>query len=172
MENSPPDLQKAVNGDINIESLANTVEWFLNYDERVAAVRHPQIEAVYQWRQQDAQASGMEMTPFDRAEDRFAVGIFQALGENDSEPKLQKWMNDLLATMQEAKELKSNIAKDFDFDQTEVHYPIEEANLLPSNIERRLYLSACWLDALCTAELRVLGWVYQQLYNKPFAESR
>jgi hypothetical protein len=31
-----------------------------------------------------------------------------------------------------------------------------------------MYLSSCWFDALFTAEARVLGWVYQELYGKPF----
>ena len=169
MENFPPLLQKTENGEINIESLAGTVEWFLNYDERVAAMRHPAVDAIYQWRQQDANSNGGEMEPFARAEDRFAIGIFQAVAENDSEPALKQWMSDTLTAMQESKELAGQIAGDYKFSPEANTAPIEEANLLPTNEEKRMYLSARWFEILCTADLRVLGWIYQQLYGKPFA---
>lgn len=170
MENFPPPLQKAQNGDLNVQSIADVVEWFLNYDERIAAVRHPDVDAIYQWRQQDAKMNGEEMEPFDRAEDRFAIGIFQALAENNTEPALQQWIKDLLAALQEAKQLSAQISEDFEFPQHEAAAtPLENANLLPSNNERKLYLSACWLEILCTAEIRLLGWIYEQLYGKSFA---
>jgi hypothetical protein len=166
---SPTSLQKTENGEINIESLANTVEWFLSYDERVAAMRHPSVDAIYQWRQQDANSNGEEMAPFPRAEDRFAIGVFQAIAENDSEPALKEWMNACLTAMQESKELAGQIAGDYKFSAEANTTPVEEANLLPTITEKRMYLSARWIEILSTAELRVLGWIYQQLYGKPFA---
>ena len=45
---------------------------------------------------------------------------------------------------------------------------VEQAKNLPSQIEKRLYLTSCWIESLCTAEVRFLGWVYQELYGKPF----
>lgn len=168
MENLPPPLVKSENGDINLESLANLIEWFLSYDERVAALRHGSVDAIYQWRQQDANSNGAAMAPFPRAEDRFAVGVFQTLGENTTEPALKKWMSDVLTAMQESKELAGQIAADYKFSLDANLAPVEEANLLQTNREKRMYLSARWLEILCTAELRVLGWVYQELYGKPF----
>jgi hypothetical protein len=40
---------------------------------------------------------------------------------------------------------------------------------LTTKSEIRLYLTSCWVEVLCTAEARFLGWVYQELYGKPFA---
>ena len=34
--------------------------------------------------------------------------------------------------------------------------------------ERDIYLTCCWLETLCTAEVRVLGWAYRELYGRPF----
>lgn len=164
----PPSLEINPSGEMNIESLANTVEWFLNYDERVAAMRHSDVDAIYQWQQQDRNANGAEMQPFPRAEDRFAVGIFSALAENDGEPKLKQWMADVLEALQESKELAAAIATDYKFAPESGLTPLAEANLLPTNDEKRMYLSARWQEILCTAELRVFGWIYQQLYGKPF----
>lgn len=166
---SPPALVKTENGEINVESLANTVEWFLSYDERVAAMRHPSVDAIYQWRQQDANSNGQEMAPFPRAEDRFAIGVFQIIAENNSELSLKQWISDILTAMQESKELAGQIAGDYKFSLGANATPIDEANLLSTTDEKRMYLSARWFEILCTAELRVLGWIYQQLYDKPFA---
>ena len=169
MENQPPQLQKDQNGEIIIESLAQIVEWFLTFDERVAALRFPQVDQIYQWRQQDANANGDEMQPFPRAEDRFAVGIFAALAENSDETSLRQFMADTLESLQDAKQLAAEIAEANKFALKENVSPLDEANLLETNDEKRLYLSARWLEILCTAELRVLGWVYQDLYGKPFS---
>lgn len=165
-ENYPPKLQKTADGDIDINSLANLLEWFLNYDQRVALVRHPHVEELFQWKQQDDTTNGIEIYPFENAEARFAIGVFQALGENDSEEKLQRWITEVLQALGEAKQTNEDIAADHKLEQDKSH--IEQAQKIPTNAERRLYLTSSWIEALCTAEVRFLGWVYQELYGKPF----
>lgn len=165
-ENYPPKLRKTADGDIDINSLANLLEWFLNYDQRVGLVRHPQVEELFQWKQQDAAANGVETYPFENAEARFAIGVFQALGENDSETKLQSWITEVLQALGEAKQTNEDIAADYKLEQDKSH--IEQAESIPTDIERRLYLTSSWIEALCTAEVRFLGWVFQELYGKPF----
>lgn len=166
--NSPPPIVRDEKGVITVASLASVVEWFLNYDERVAVMRHPHVEELFQWKQNDAQGRGEEPAPFDSAEDRFAIGIFQALAENNSQPTLHLWIGDVLQALQEAKQTNEAISEDFKFAHSEGASAVQEAESLPSNRERRIYLTACWLEALCTAEVRLLGWVYQELYERPF----
>ena len=141
----------------------------MNFDERVAAMRHPDVDAIYQWRQQDANSNGEEMLPFPRAEDRFAMGVFAALAENRDEPSLKAWMTEIVNALQESKEFAAQIAHDNEFSPESNRTPIEEANFLPTMDEKRMYLSARWFEILSTAELRVLGWIYQELYGKAFA---
>ena len=165
-QNQPPKLQKTESGDINTNSLADSLEWFLNYDQRVALVRNPQVEELFQWKQADDTANGIEIYPFENAESRYAIGVFQALGENDSENKLHRWISNVLQALSEAKETSEDIAKSYNLEQNKSH--VEQAQTIPSKLERRLYLSSCWLEALCTAEVRFLGWVYQEIYGKSF----
>lgn len=162
----PPKLEKTANGDINTNSLADLLEWFLNYDQKVAIVRNPQVEELFQWKQQDDKVHGVESYPFENAEARFAIGIFAALGENDSEEKLQNWITDVLQALGESKQTNEDIAKSYKLNQSESH--IAQANAIPSNAEKHLYLTSCWLESLSTAEVRFLGWVFQELYGKPF----
>ena len=162
----PPKLEKTANGDINTNSLADLLEWFLNFDPRVALVRNPQVEELFRWKQADDAENGIETYPFENAESRFAIGVFQALGENDSEAELQKWITEVLQALGESKQTNEDIAKSYKLDQSQSH--IEQAKAIPSNTERRLYLSSCWLESLCTAEVRFLGWVFQEIYGKPF----
>lgn len=164
--NLPPKLQKTADGDINTNSLADLLEWFLSFDPKVGIVRHPHVEEVFQWKQTDDASNGIEPYPFENAESRFAIGVFQALGENDSENKLNRWLSDVVQALSEAKQTSDDIVKSYNLEQE--NSSVEEANKIPSNTERRLYLTSCWLEALCTAEARFLGWVYQELYNKPF----
>lgn len=162
----PPKLLKAANGDINTNSLADLLEWFLNYDQRVAIVRRPEVEELFQWKQQDDKANGVEIYPFENAEARFAIGVFQALAEYDTEEKLQNWITEVLQALGESKQMNEDIAASYKLNSDISN--VERANEIPSNTERRLYLSSCWLEALCTAEARFLGWVFQEIYGKQF----
>ena len=166
--NYPPSLQKTASGDLNIESLANLIEWFTNYDERVAAIRHPFVQELFIWKQQADKVNGIEVYPFASAEDRLAIGIFQALGENNNQIALHGWIFDVLQALNEAKETNGQIAEDYKLAVKQGISPILEAQKLPSQMEQTIYLTTCWLETLCTAEVRVLGFVYQELYGKPF----
>lgn len=165
-QNYPPKLRKTASGDIDTNSLADLLEWFLNNDQRVALVRNPQVEELFQWKQADDASHGIETYPFENAEARLAIGVFQALGENDSENKLQSWISEVLQALGESKQTNEEIAKSYDLEQSRSH--LEQARAIPTETEKRLYLSSCWLEALCTAEVRFLGWVYQEIYGKPF----
>ncbi len=134
-------------------------------------MRHTNTEELFQWKQKDDEANGIGTYPFENAEARFAIGVFQALQENNSEPLLGLWMNDVLAALHESRETKREITEANDLDKDIEKSSIEKASLLTTNSERRLYLTSSWLEALCTAEARVLGWIYQEIYGKPFAPS-
>lgn len=164
----PPALAKNSDGEINVNSLANLLEWFLNYDQRVAAMRHPSVEELFEWKQADDAANGKQVYPFENAEARFAVGAFQAIAENDSEPKLRQWITDVLQTLGEAKQNNEEVAASYNLQEEIGASAVMMSQKLPSKLERRFYLTSCWLEALCTAEVRFLGWVYQEIYGKPF----
>ena len=167
--NQPPQLRFKDNGDIETASLADLIEWFLMYDERTARIRHSNTNELFEWKQADDQEHGVGTYPFENAEDRFAVGVFQALAENDSEPLLKLWLSDVLNALHESRQTRSELTDSYKLDDNVEAFSLQKAQKLTSNVERRLYLSSCWLEALCTAEARVLGWVYQEKYGRPFA---
>lgn len=170
-EIAPPRLRPGSDGGIDPSSIADLVEWFLNYDERTARIRHANTEELFQWKQKDDETNGVVIYPFENGEARFAIGVFQALQENNSEPLLGLWLNDVLAALHESRETKREITEANDLDKDIEKSSIEKASLLTTNSERRLYLTSSWLEALCTAEARVLGWIYQEIYGKPFTPS-
>ena len=164
--NEPPKLAKTASGDINTTSLADLLEWFLTYDSRVGVVRNPHVEELFQWKQADDEAHGVEIYPFENAEARFAIGAFQAIAEYDSEPKLRVWITEVLQALGESKQMNEDIGATYKLNSGASH--VAQAAAISSESERRLYLTSGWLEALCTAEVRFLGWVYQELYGKPF----
>lgn len=164
----PPKLRAGPEGSVDPASVADLVEWFLNYDERTARMRHANTEELFQWKQKDDAANGIGVYPFESAEARFAIGVFQALRENDSQPLLDLWLNDVVAALHDARETKREITEANNLDKELERSSMEKASLLTTNAERRLYLTSCWLEALCTAEARVLGWIYQEIYGMPF----
>lgn len=167
-ENMPPKLEKTPNGEINANSLADLLEWFLNYDERVAIMRHKNVEELFQWKQKDDAENGAQTYPFENAEARFAIGVFQALAENNSQTQLNEWITNVIQALGESKEINQDFTESYKLKTREGASHITESEKIPSNTEKRLYLSSCWLEALCTAEARFLGWVYQEIYGTPF----
>jgi len=165
-EFAPPALKHNGPDAIDNASLADLLEWFLNFDQKVGIVRHPQVEELFQWKQADDRDRGTEPYPFENAEARFAIGVFQAIGANDSQEKLGQWITDVLQALGESKQYNEDIASTYSLAQDRSH--VEEAEKLPSANEKRFYLTNCWIEALCTAEVRFLGWVYQELYGMAF----
>lgn len=167
--NNPPKLVVAADGEIETGSLADMVEWFLNFDERTARMRHPMVEELFQWKQRDDASNGGTIYPFENAEARFAIGIVQAVRENDSEPGLRLWLTDVINALHEARQGKQEMAEAYRLDDDPLQFALAKSEKLTSNAEKRFYLTNCWLEALFTAEARVLGWVYQEIYGRPFS---
>jgi hypothetical protein len=165
----PPVPRRGAGGRIEPSSLAEVIQWFLDYDERVAVVRFPAVEALFQWRQQEElKGLGDEAVAFRLAEDRLAVGVMQALVENDSELSLHGWIKQLLSALDDASKTNEAISEAYNLKPSEESGVVRESEKIPSRREREVYLNCCWLETLCTAEARVLGWAYQGLYGRPF----
>jgi hypothetical protein len=169
IDNQPPKLKRNPSGDLDPSSFGDVLEWFLNFDERTARMRHPHSDELFQWKQQEDKVSGVATYPFTNAEERFAVGAFQALAENDSEDKLRIWIESLLETIQESHKTKTEIGEAYKLDADLDASAVAKAQYLTTAVEKKIYLTSCWLETLCTAETRVLGWIFQDLYGKPFA---
>lgn len=163
----PPRLKSTESGDIDTNSLADLLEWFLNYDPKVGYMRHPFAQELFEWKQADDAAQGVKVYPFENAEARFAIGSFQAIAENNTQSLLQVWITQILEALGGAREFTTQISESYKLNGKDKS-PVELAQLIPSRNEQRLYLSSCWITALCTAEARFLGWVYQERYDKPF----
>jgi hypothetical protein len=164
----PPRLSRDAEGRVEPASLAAVIQWFLDYDERVAVVRFPAVEALFRWRQAEEQKEGEEPFGFNRAEDRLAVGVMQALVVHDGERALHGWIKELLAALEDARQTNESIAEAYGLKPSEDSSVVREAEKIPSRRERDIYLNCCWLETLCTAEARVLGWAYQGLYGRAF----
>src|SRR4029078_259476 len=93
--NSPPLLRDS-RVRVDVDSVPDVIEWFLNYDQRVALIRHRSVEEVFQGSQERVQSQGEEIFQFTRAEDRLAIGIIQALADNATERDLHSWIGQLL----------------------------------------------------------------------------
>src|SRR6185503_18718752 len=52
--NEPP-LQRDTAGRVDVDSVPDVIEWFLNNDQRVAVIKHPSVEEVFHWKQQPSQ---------------------------------------------------------------------------------------------------------------------
>jgi len=164
----PPALTRDAAGRVEPSSLAGVIQWFLDYDDRVAVVRFPAVEALFQWKQQEALKERPEGYAFGRAEDRLAVGVMQALVEQDTEAGLHAWIKELLAALDDASKTNEAIAEAYGLKPSEESPVVSEAEKIPSRREREIYLTCCWLETLCTAEARVLGWAYRALYGRAF----
>lgn len=163
-----PPLLRDEQGRIDVDSVPDVIDWFLNYDQRVAVVRDPRVEQVFQWKQEHTKREGEEVFNFRRAEDRLAIGIIQALAEHTSEQDLHSWISQLLNALDSASKANETATEIFGLNLGEGASTLTEAQKIPTERARSEFLLNCWIEVLCTAEARVLGWLYQEFYGKPF----
>ncbi len=166
--NQPPLLRDA-GGHVDVDSVPDVIDWFLNNDQRVAVVRHPSVEEVFQWKQQQSQLQGEEVFIFNRAEDRLAIGIIQALADNASESDLHAWLSQLLMALDAAAKANESTAEAYQLDLRSGGSIVKQSEKIPFQRGRSEFLFNCWIETLCTAEARVLGWLYKEFYGKPYA---
>ncbi|HEX8921325.1 MAG TPA: hypothetical protein VF766_07590 [Pyrinomonadaceae bacterium] len=164
---APPPLQHEGAAKINTSSLADVIQWFLDYDQRAAVIRHPKVEELFHWKQEQAKSEQESVYPFDHAEDRLAIGVMQALAEHNDERALHGWISQLLNALDDATKTNEEMANAYKLN-AEAGSIVKESEKIPTAQGRKIYLTCCWLETLCTAELRIMGWIYQELYGKPF----
>jgi hypothetical protein len=164
-----PLLRRERDGQLDLNSVADCIQWFLDYDQRVAVIRHPKVEELFQWKQERSRSAGENVFDFNRAEDRLVIGIMQALAVNSSEQALHDWISQLLNALEDASKANEETAAAYRLEIGDASSTVSEAARIPTERGRTDYLTSCWLEVLCTAEIRVLGWFYQELYGRPFA---
>jgi hypothetical protein len=166
--NQPP-LQRDKYGQVDVDSVPDVIEWFLNYDQRVAIIRHPSVEEVFQWKQDQTETQGEEVFRFKLAEDRLAIGIIQDLADNSTEPKLHAWIGQLLGALDSASKSNESTAEAYKLDLRSGGSIVKQAEKIPFERGRTEFLMNCWIETLCTAEARVLGWLYKEFYGRPYS---
>jgi len=174
---SKPDTAEAANapvlgrdqyGNVDYDSLPDVIQWFLDYDERVAIIKHPKVEELFQWKQEHSRSAGEDVFNFNRAEDRLAIGILQSVAHHASERELHGWIGQLLNALEQAQQRTEAVSSSYNLDMKSATSIVVESKKIPASKSRDAFLIDCWLESLCTAEIRVLGWLYQEFFGRPF----
>ena len=104
------------------------------------------------------------------AQDEFADIKTQITKQHDESVKrLHDWIGQLLNALDDAVKTNEEMASAYKLQTDEVESTVKEAEKIPTVAGRKIYLTCCWIEVLCTAEVRIMGWIYQELYGKPFA---
>jgi hypothetical protein len=164
-----PPLLRDERGRIDVDSVPDVIQWFLDYDSRVAIVKHPRVEEVFQWKQEQSRQTSEPIFVFNKAEDRLAIGIIQALSENVTERELHSWIGQLLNALDVASKANESVSEAYSLDLAGTTSIVSEAAKIPTLRGRNDFLVNCWVETLCTAEARVLGWLYKEFYGRPYA---
>jgi hypothetical protein len=164
-----PPLQRDAAGKVDLDSVPDVIQWFLDYDQRVAIIKHPNVEEVFQWKQDYSRSQGEAVFDFKQAQDRLAIGVLQALAEYNTERTLHSWISQLLNALDTASKANESTAESYQLDLQSGGSVVKEAEKIPTERGRRDFLINCWLETLCTAEARVLGWLYKEFYGQAFA---
>ena len=162
-----PVLLRDADGRVDYDSIPDVIQWFLDYDDRVATIKHAKIEELFQWKQEHSRQSGEDVFNFSRAEDRLAIGILQSLAHNPTEQDLYAWIAQLLNALNSASQTTESVVSAYGLEMSQSSV-VAESSKIPAASSRADFLINCWLETLCTAEIRVLGWLYRELYHRPF----
>jgi hypothetical protein len=165
---SQPILPRDESGAVDYDSVPDVIQWFLDYDQRVAVIKNPKVEELFQWKQEQSRQAGEDVFIFNRAEDRLAIGIIQSIAHNSTESELHSWIGQLLNALNTASKVTEDVTAAYGLEMNTSASVVAEAGKIPAAKIRDDFLFNCWLEALCTAEIRVLGWLYQEIYRRPF----
>ncbi len=163
-----PILLRHQSGAVDYDSVPDVIQWFLDHDQRVAVIKNPKVEELFQWKQEQSRQASEDVFIFNRAEDRLAIGIIQSIAHNPTEAKLHDWIGQLLNALDIASKATEDVTAAYDLDIASTASVVKEAAKIPAANARADFLINCWLEALCTAEIRVIGWLYQEFYGRPF----
>ena len=163
-----PVLGRDPYGNVDYDSLPEVIQWFLDYDDRVALIKHPKVEELFQWKQEQSRTAGEDVFNFNRAEDRLAIGILQSVAHHPAERDLHSWIGQLLNALQQAQQRTEEISSAYQLDMKQAPSIVKESGKIPAQKTRDAFLIDCWLESLCTAEIRVLGWLYREFFGRPF----
>lgn len=155
-------------GAVDYDSIPDVIQWFLDHDQRVATVKHPKVEELFQWKQEQSRAAGEDVFNFNRAEDRLAIGIIQSVAHNPTERALHDWIGQLLNALNQASKATEQTSSAYGLALSDSASIVRESEKIPAANSRQSFLIDCWLETLCTAEVRVLGWLYREFYGRPF----
>jgi hypothetical protein len=163
-----PVLGRDSYGNVDYDSLPDVIQWFLDYDDRVAIIKHPKVEELFQWKQEQSRKAGEDVFNFNRAEDRLAIGILQSVAHYSGERDLHGWIGQLLNALQQAQQRTEEISSAYQLDMKQAASVVTESEKIPAARTREAFLIDCWVESLCTAEIRVLGWLYREFFGRPF----
>jgi hypothetical protein len=163
-----PVLLRDEYGAVDYDSLPDIIQWFLDYDQRVAVIKHAKVEELFQWKQEQSRLAGEDVFSFNRAEDRLAIGVLQSVARNPTERELHGWIAQLLNALDTATKATEDVSAAFKLDIAAASSVVGESQKIPAMATRADFLINCWLETLCTAELRILGWLYREFYARPF----
>ena len=163
-----PKLLRDQYGAVDYDSLPEVIQWFLDYDQRVGVIKHAKVEELFQWKQEQSRLAREDVFHFNRAEDRLAIGILQSVAHNPTERELHAWIAQLLNALDRASKATEDISAAYDLDISAASSVVGESQKIPAATTRADFLFNCWLETLCTAEIRVVGWLYREFYARPF----
>jgi len=75
----------------------------------------------------------------------------------------------LLNALETASKVNEATAEAYQLDLRSGGSILKEAEKIPFQKGRSDFLINCWIETLCTAEARVLGWLYREFYGQPYA---
>lgn len=163
-----PALGRDEYGAPDYDSLPEVIQWFLDFDQRVAVIKHAKVEELFQWKQEQSRLAHEDVFNFSRAEDRLAIGILQSVAHNRTERELHAWIAQLLNALDRASKATEDVTSAYQLDMDGASSVVSESKKIPAANTRTDFLFNCWLETLCTAEIRVLGWLYREFYSRPF----
>ena len=165
--NLPP-LQRDARGNVDLDSVPDVIQWFLDYDQRVAIIKHPNVEEVFQWKQEQSRR---------RRAKKFSISIrpkigwrsesFRRLPRTPPNARFIRGLANFLTRSTPRRRPTKQLPKLTSSISRSGGSIVKEAEKIPSAARTSRFLINCWVETLCTAEARVLGWLYKEFYGRP-----
>jgi hypothetical protein len=166
-----PVLRKSATTDY--DKVAEFVSWFLANDQNVGVVRNRSTSIIFGEGHRPLVPNGTDPSSLQpnlaSAEEWFKVKVFADLNQIATASKEE--FRDFIDVLDEASShtllTAGNLASDYDLNMERFDYE-REIEKIPPGIDRDQFKVNLMQDALLSAEIRILAWIYRTYYGEAY----
>ena len=165
---SHPPLLRDPSGHVDVDSVPDVIQWFLDYDSRVAIIKHPRLKRSFNGSRNKADRTTKKYSCLAGLRIVWQLGLSRLWARTPRNAAFTPGLGSCSMRSTRPQRLTKPFLRPMAW-TSQLTSIVTEATKIPTQRGRNDFLVNCWVETLCTAEARVLGWLYKEFYGRPYS---